>query len=184
MGRGLILLMAACLLLGGCGKSSSTTRSDPASHPQSARDSGGGSGQFLLEGGDNSIQEFGEEARTPEREVAAAVLHGFLDARAAGDWAAACGYASSGLVRSLRQSVAGVEASVGASCAVLLEGLTAGVPRRDLREAASADVGSLRVEAGRGYLIYRGAPGGTVYAFPMLEEGGSWKVAALAGTVL
>jgi hypothetical protein len=183
--RGLIVLLALSLLLGGCGGSGATAPTEPeAAGRQPHGDPGGGSRQFLLEGGDNSIQRFGQEAATAEREAAAAALHAFLDARAEADWATACRYAGADLLRSLRQAVTSSGSQVRASCAVILRGLAAGVPPRSLREAAAADVGSLRVEGARGYLLYRGLPPETVYAFPMLREGDAWKVEALAGAPL
>jgi hypothetical protein len=53
-----------------------------------------------------------------------------------------------------------------------------------LAKAAKADVGSLRIEGDRAFIVYRGAPKGTFYAISMSKEGGSWKVASLAGTPL
>jgi hypothetical protein len=44
-----------------------------------------------------------------------------------------------------------------------------------------ADVGSVRVEGDRAFVIYRGV-GRTVFAISMMDEGGDWKVGALAGT--
>lgn len=184
-GRGplALALVGLGILLGSCGSSDSTAPT-AAEALRSHRDSESGSKQFLLKGGDNSIQQFGAEAGTAERETATAALHGFLDARAADRWAAACRYAAAELLRSLRQALTGSGSQAGASCAVLLEGLSAGVPARNLREAAAAEVGSLRVQGARGYLLYRGLPRGTIYAIPMLREGDAWKVAALAGTAL
>jgi len=182
------------MLLLGCGDSSSTTapeaeggsadsppvRSAGSFEPREHEDSGGGSRQFRIEGGDNSVQEFGREASEAEMRAAGAALHGFFDARAAGDWAAACDYLARDFIRTVQQTTGGP----GQDCAVLFEGLAEGVPRRELREAAYANVGSLRTDGEGGFLIYRGLPRGTVYAIPVSSEGGSWKIAAQAGTVL
>jgi len=48
---------------------------------------------------------------------------------------------------------------------------------------AEADVGSLRVEGERSFVIYTGV-GGTVLAMPMANEDGEWKVASLSGLPL
>lgn len=150
--------------------------------PKEHDDSGGGSDQFRIEGGDNSVQEFGEEAGDSEREQAATALHNFLDARAAEDWESACSFLS----REIRASLEGLGAGKveDASCGGIMSKLTNRAALSALRsEAARADVGSLRVEGGRAFIIYRGLEG-TILTFPMVNEDGSWKVASIAGTPL
>jgi hypothetical protein len=145
-------------------------------------DSGGGSAQYRVKGGDNSVQEFGEEAATTELEAAATVLHNFLDARAEGNWAAACEYLSQGAARSFEQVASRLEGIDDSSCGGILEGLTNPNARAALKaEAKAADVGSLRVEGGRAFVIYTGIDG-TVMVMPMENEGGAWKVATIAST--
>src|SRR5262249_44884233 len=46
-----------------------------------------GAAPFESKGGDNSIQRYGSEAATAELTQAGAVLHAYLDARAAEEWA-------------------------------------------------------------------------------------------------
>lgn len=151
--------------------------------PKPHHDSGGGSKQFVVKGGDNSIQEFGEEGSESELQKAATALHGFLDARAEGDFKAACSYLGPEVAKSLQQFAASSKALKGAACPQLLAALSKGVPVSTLAEAAQANVGSLRFEGGQAFLIYRGA-GKEVYAISMLEQGGEWKVAGLSGTPL
>jgi hypothetical protein len=166
------------------GKSSAAGESAERFVPKPHQDSGGGSAQFRVKGGDNSVQEFGDEAGDSEFEQAAADLHGFLDARAGGAWQAACSYVSKGIVDSFKQLAGRAKQGQGTNCAAVLETLTSpAVERATKAEADGADVGSLRVEGERGFLLYRGV-GGTVFAMPMANEGGAWKVAALAGTPL
>lgn len=150
--------------------------------PEPHDDSGGGAEQFRVKGGDNSVQEFGSEAGEDQFEEAAAALHGFLDARAQGAWAAACRHLASDVVASLEQLRGQGGASGG--CATLLEKLTNPAAEGLLRkEARRADVGSLRTEGDRAFAIYRGLDR-TIMAIPMTREDGEWKVAALAGTPL
>ncbi len=151
--------------------------------PKPHHDSGGGSKQFEVKGGDNSIQEFGEEGSETELEMAATALHGFLDARAAEDWAAACSQLSSDVAKSLGQLAASSKELKGAACPQLLAALSKGVPASSLAEAAQADVGSLRFEGDQAFLIYRGARE-VVYAISMAKEDGEWRVAGLSGTPL
>lgn len=152
--------------------------------PKNHHDSGGGSEQFRVKGGDNSIQEFGAEADAAEFDAAAAALHNFLDARAAGDWAAACSYMSKRVTDSLEKLAAQSKQGGATSCGEILEKLTNPAAKQLLlTEAAKADVASLRLEDEGAFIIYTGL-GGTALAIPMANEGGAWKVSSLAGTPL
>lgn len=147
-------------------------------------DSGGGSEQFRQEGGDNSVQDFGEEADEAEFDAAAAALHDFLDARAAGDWNAACDYVSKTIVKSFEKLIARAKKADAVSCGEILEQLTNPAARKSMKaEAAAANVGSLRVGRESSFIIYTGAEG-TILAMPMANEDGDWKVVSLAGTPL
>lgn len=158
--------------------------------PRQHEDSGGGSDQYVVRGGDNSVQEFGAEADEAERDAAATALHNFLDARAQGAWDAACSYLSSEVRESLEMFVEkaqeaaereGKSAPVGSGCGAILAGLTNRAALPELRkEAAEVDVRSLRVEGDRAFVIYTDAKG-TVIAIPVVKEDGDWKVGSLAG---
>jgi len=152
--------------------------------PKRHQDSGGGSEQFRVKGGDNSVQEFGQEADEAEFEAAAGALHNFLDARADGHWAAACSYLSDQIAASLEKLAAQAKEVEATGCAAILGKLTNPAAKGALRqEAKQANVGSLRVEGDRSFVIYRG-PDGAILAMPMTQEDGAWKVASLAGTPL
>ena len=168
------------------GKSSASAEAKEASEfvPKHHTDSGGGSKQFRVKGGDNSVQEFGGEADTSELDKAATALHNFLDARAAGDWGAACSYMSKSIVESFEKLAAQAKQLKNTSCAEILGKLTNPAAKRELlAEAAKADIGSLRIEDERAFVIYTGTDK-TILAMPMANEGGAWKVASLAGTPL
>jgi hypothetical protein len=170
----------------GSGEGQSDNLSSSASKftPKQHSDSGGGAQQFKVKGGDNSIQEFGAEADTSEFDEAAAAAHNFIDARAEGDWGAACDYMAKSILESFEKLAARAEQLNNRSCAGLLEALTNPAAKGALKtEAAQADVRSLRIEGERAFVIYT-ANGGTVYAMPMANEDGDWKVASLAGTPL
>jgi hypothetical protein len=151
--------------------------------PKHHTDSGGGSKQFEVKGGDNSIQGFGSEATGSDFDEAAAALHNFLDARAEKNWAAACSYTSKGMVQSLETLAVRSKQGNDSSCAASQEALFGGIPSSELAKAAEADVESLRTEGDRAFIIYREAEG-AVAAISMTKEGGIWKVAALSGTPL
>lgn len=107
-------------------------------------------------------------------------MHAFLDARAARNWAAACAYLSAETKHGFAQLATGAKP---ATCPAALAGLSGKVLTATLREAAIADVGSLRSEGEQAFLIYHGAQGVT-YAIPVSREGGAWKIASLTGTPL
>jgi hypothetical protein len=167
---------------GGGSESDASAASDFT--PKKHNDSGGGAEQFKVKGGDNSVQEFGEEADSEEFEAAAAALHNFLDARAEGNWAAACQYMSQGVTESFEQFASRAKGAEDTSCGTVLEQLTNPAAAPLLKEeAAKASVGSLRIEDERAFVIYTGLDG-TIMAMPMENEDGDWKVASLAGTPL
>ncbi|HEX2096368.1 MAG TPA: hypothetical protein VHF50_03255 [Solirubrobacterales bacterium] len=147
------------------------------------RDSGGGSEEFVTPGGDNSVQEFGSEAAEADVEDAAAVLHAFLEARAAGNWAKACKQLAADVLESFQQFTERSPQLRGKECPEVLGGLSGPGTKEARREAAIADVGALRVEGDQGFVLYHGAQD-TPYAIPMRLEDGRWKVAALAGVPL
>jgi hypothetical protein len=157
--------------------------SPPASafEPKPHHDSGGGSAQFIQKGGDNSVQNYGQEASETELKQAAASLHGFLDARVQGNWAAACTYLSKGAREGFAQVASQAPQLKGADCATVLAVLSEGLPASNLREAAIANVGSLRTEGDHGFLIYRGAKG-FVYGISIAREGDAWRLQTPGGT--
>jgi len=143
--------------------------------------SGGGSKQFIVKGGDNSIQEFGDEGDESELEAAARAVHDFYVARATGHWSQAC----DGMAPSLREQLEQLAAKSTQvkGCASFLEAFTSPLSASSWREINTIDAGSLRRENEQAFLIYTGAEG-TAYAIPLKEEDGTWKVAALSATPL
>jgi hypothetical protein len=143
--------------------------------------SGGGSDQYRTVGGDNSIQNFGEEGEEGELEEAATVLHDYLVARAGEDWPAACANLAGTVTDQLDVLASQSGQLEGKGCAAILGALTPPLPVAVRRESTIVDAGSLRLEDGRAFLIYRGAEGAG-YAVLMEQEDGGWKVGALAAT--
>jgi hypothetical protein len=162
---------------GGSGESPSNVEVAPL------KVSGGGSAQYRVKGGDNSIQDFGEESGESELEEAAAALHGFYAARAEEDWPAACSHLTKAVAQQLEQLASRSDKLSGKGCAGILPALTPPLPPAVQKELTVVDAGSLRTEGERAFLIYRGGEG-TTYTIPMAREGGAWKVAALAATPL
>lgn len=148
------------------------------------RVSGGGSEQFVVKGGDNSIQEFGEEGGESELQEAAEAVHGFFVARAEGDWTAACSYLSKSMTEQLEQLAQSSTQLKDKGCASFLEAFTSQLPAATWKEITTVDAGSLRLEGEQAFLIYYGAPEKTVYAMPLAQEDGTFKVGALSGNAL
>lgn len=145
--------------------------------------SGGGSEQFRTKGGDNSIQEFGEESDESELQEAAEAVHDFYVARVEGEWNRACSYLSKSNIEQLEKLGSQSAQAKGADCATMLEAFTRPLPAELERAVTTVDAGSLRREGDQGFLIYYGT-GRETYAMPLKEEGGSWKLTALSGTTL
>jgi hypothetical protein len=154
-----------------------------AFHPRPHQDSGGGSAQLIAPGGDNSVPEFGQEARGAEFKAAARALHNLLDARAERNWAAACRYLSKATKAGLAQLGSRVPQLKGTGCPTQLGAVTGTIAKAKLREAAIANLISARIQGDRAFLIYRGAHG-QVEAVAALREGGAWKVASLGAVPL
>ena len=145
--------------------------------------SGGGSTQFRVKGGDNSIQEYGDESAESELQEVAEIVHGFLVARAERKWEKACSYLAKSNIEQLEQLAAQAPQSAGADCATILEAFTRPLPTEVEREITTVDARSFRNDGEQGFLIYYGA-GQTAYAMPLRNEDGTWKVAALSATTL
>jgi hypothetical protein len=145
--------------------------------------SGGGSAQFRTKGGDNSIQEFGDESDESELQEAAEVVHNFYVSRAEEQWDTACSYLSKSNIEQLEQLGSQSPQFKNAGCAPILKAFTRPLPASVNREITTVEAGSLRREGEQGFLIYYGA-GHVKYAMPLRDEGGTWKVTALSGTTL
>jgi hypothetical protein len=166
---------------GGSGKDESRTTGFTAKEVEvPLKVSGGGSEQFVVKGGDNSIQEYGEEKDESELEEAAEAVHGFFVARATGDWKKACGYLSKAMLEQLEQLAASSTTLKDKSCASFLEAFTTELSAASWRELTTVDAGSLRQKDEQAFLIYYGAEK-AVYAMPLNVENGEFKVGALAG---
>lgn len=168
---------------GGDGSGGDSDGSPPGVDPAPLKVSGGGSAQYRVSGGDNSVQEFGEEGDDSELEQAAAALHASLIARAEENWAAACSYMARTVKDQLDALASRSGDLKGKGCAEVLAALTPPLPAAARNESTIVDAGSLRFEGERAFLIYTGAKGAT-FAILMEKEDGSWKVGALSSIPL
>jgi hypothetical protein len=163
----LAALAAAALgaaLLAGCGSSSST-----------------GSDQFRDQT-DSGVLDFGDEGSDAELEAAAEAVHGFFAARAEGDWQAACAQLSRSVLDKIEQLATSATELEEKSCPAFLQAFTR-LTAQEREESTAIDAGSLRQQGARGFLVYYGARQ-VVYAMPLSNEEGSWKVASLSSKTL
>jgi hypothetical protein len=146
--------------------------------------SGGGSAQFHVKGGDNSVQDYGEEAGESELRQAAKATHSLFVASVRGESARACSLLAADEQKSLEQLAAQSPQLRGKGCAAALAAVTQTASGSPAREITQVDAVSLRHEGEQAFLIYVGAPEGTVYAMPLRLEVGLWKPAAISGNAL
>jgi hypothetical protein len=162
----LLLLSAVGGCGGGSGQSSSTgtERQAPKSHR-----------------GEGSIEGFGKEASGAERAAALAVFHGYLEALAKRDPAAACSYLSANVRSSLGQ-LAGRQSGVTA-CAAILPKLLVPASARIASEEVAGTIKRIRVQGNSAFVVFH-APGARLYDLPMSREGGDWKVTIVSPPIL
>jgi hypothetical protein len=195
--RGVFKLVLALALLGllalglsACGgdsgdatTGSTRTSSQAATTPGQGPGKGGsaeeGSASFRVKGGDNSIQDFGEEADDSETAAATAVLTGYLEARASGDWAAQCAGLSKTALEPLEQVVSRSPQFKDKGCAAVLKALLGAAPASTRANPLTGDIASLRTEGNRGFALFHGT-GGSDYFVLMVKEDGEWRLGATA----
>jgi hypothetical protein len=95
----------------------------------------------------------GAEANSTEFKEVSSVVHGYLDARAEGDWELACSFVSP-VGQRLLQGLAEKEGYEDTSCPAALPRQIADSPEELQKEASLADVGSVRLAAKRAFATY------------------------------
>lgn len=192
----LTLLLAAAILTG-CGGGDATTDTSPRRSMDATQPATAGSGAVRDEkgykepaaagpalsqiGGKGRLYlEAGREASSRQFKAVAAIVHGYLDARAESRWAVACAYLST-TWRRLLQSVAESEDSQDTGCPATLERKASDASRQELRaEAALADVGSVRIRKGSprdyAFVLYRGIENAAMGLILASQRGAGWGV--------
>jgi hypothetical protein len=201
-GRGLPIgvLTAAltALLLAGCGGSddASTNGGSAAAPPPAGKEqtkpTGAGRGatgagpadtgrteESHFEGGEEQVEEFGSEAQGSNKGEVLAAEQSYLSAIATKSYEKACAGLAPAVTGSLQKMVKGGDAGCGAILPKLLSPSTAAVARQQLQ----GEVVRVRVEGKQAFVIFH-APGARLWALPLSNQGGGWKVATLAPTVL
>lgn len=160
------LLLAAC----GDGSGEAAARTGPL------QVTGGGSAQFRERGKDNSIEGYGHEANRKELTQAATDVHGYLVARVAGDYQAACAYLARDFARRLAEESRLAKGSTDKRCGASVDFYLPAVSPRDRYEMSTVDAGSLRTRGNTGFIFFKfGKEEGKLL---MVREDGGWKIAA------
>lgn len=198
-GRWAFAALIAAFALAGCGSGSSSTSTSTATSESTVGSAPGttseGRGATAPRGGaaapkrrsrpepggEHSIETYGREAAGSEREAVAGALHDYLDAIAGRDYGAACAHLATRVQRSLEQFAGGSLRRRG--CPAILPKLLSPTAPAFARQQAGGSVTRVRVKGARAFVVYH-APGAKLYMMTMAREGGSWKAALLAGSIL
>jgi hypothetical protein len=132
-----------------------------------------GSSTSSPNGAASTIEEFGSPLEGAEAEQLEADLHGYLDARAAGEWAKACKGLAKPSQKVLSRLAKRSKTIEGDGCAAAMQSITEQRSPSERGDLAEADVESVRREGSRAYVIYSGAKDAK-YAMPATHEGGRW----------
>ena len=155
----------------------------PTKHKHPVPVEGERSDGFLVSGGDNSIQTFGEEQGAAERAEAMKPIIALYTALESGDWSAVCNtHLSAPNLKQLELLAGKSPQSNGKSCGQILGGLNQSAGRKG-PDTPDGELISFRVEDDTGFAIWWGIDG-KGYALPLKSEGGTWKLTALAPTPL
>lgn len=169
-GVALLILIVGSVGCGG-GSSTGTEETKEVLYPRVK----GPSREFLIPGGDNIVQFFGEEATAAERAQASRVIHAWTRARVAKNWAVDCRYLSREYKKVLVNDANAVTEGRVKSCPQALDyfgPLASGKPVNTL----TGPIDSLRVREDEAFAQYHGRAG-IDWIVPMDREGGKWLVA-------
>lgn len=167
----------------GIGQGAPTFTGPPTKHKHPAPEDGDRSGPFRVAGGDNSIQDYGEEQDAEERAEATKPIAALYAALESGEWGVVCStHLSSPNLQQIELLAEKSPQIKGQSCAQVLGGLNQSFGRQGPDTPDGAIV-SFRVEGDTGFAIWWGIDG-KGYAMPLKSEGGAWKLTSLAPTPL
>ena len=128
---------------------------------------------------DQSIEQYGSAASNASRSELIGVMRSFLAAYGDGEFAKVC----EGVTAAIAKQVVAF-AHKGVGCAASLPTLIAPAARKEAKEAATAEIGQVRIGRRNAFVLFR--PGGGKARFIVFRhEGGAWKATGLSpGTPL
>jgi hypothetical protein len=176
-----LVMLALTVWVIGCGGDSSTGAEETAGEEREYPWVTGAARGFLIPGGDNLVQTFGEEASAAEREEASRVIHAWMKARVAEDWMTDCKYLSRSYIKDLLWDVGGVTEGRVKTCPGALKyfgDAASGTSGNTL----TGPIDSLRVKAPdetetewEAFAQWHG-PKGMDWVLPLEREEWTWKV--------
>lgn len=165
------------------GSESSEPEAEGGSSEEGEVSSSDRSAQFRTKGGDNSIQNYGDEASASEREKATKVIAGVFAAQKTKNWAKVCTLLSSKATGQLEEFSKHSPQLKGKGCPQLVGLLLGSAPSSARPETIKGTVIALRRKGTESFALYKGTDGKS-YAYPLLLEGGQWKLIGMAPTPL
>jgi hypothetical protein len=184
----LLVVVISATALSACGSGSSSTSATNTTSSSERNGDPHSSGfskeskEFARPGGDNNIQEFGDEGSLVEREAASTELRAFMQARAEGDWFTECAHLAPREIAVLHELAKEDPQLKGKDCPAMVAVIASRAPSSTRADSMSGPIDSFRQEGGqRAYALYHGARG-IDYSIPMLNHYGEWTVAALEPT--
>ena len=168
----LLMLAVAVAVAAGCG-GDAESGAETAAKPQRLYPRvHGPSREFLIAGGDNIVQFFGQEASPAEREAASEAVHAWMKARVAKDWAEDCRYLSRAYTKEIVNDAKFVSKGKATTCPKALAFFgpeASGTSGNTL----TGPIDSLRVRGQRAYAQWHGPE--EDWILPMRKERGGWK---------
>ena len=171
-----LAVVLTALLLGACGDDSETAGTATTAEPAESAATEAGARPNAWNHVNAPLREdiltFGEEGTAAEVEEAETVLHGYLDARTAEDFAKACTYLSKYMVSRTK----GMAARQGArGCSSGIEALEEISSASEVEARVEINPDSIRGTGPRNFFIYEDGYGNT-YAMLMRREGGILRI--------
>jgi hypothetical protein len=159
------------------GPSAHANRPRSTNHPRHAKT---GTAAFRVRGGDNSVPNYGSEGSGSVRSQATAVLRRYLQARAGGNWGAACSYMER-TMRARLEALGGKGRSGAAphGCAQIARLLNRGAAPGSLANPLRGGLAAFRVKGEKAFALFYG-PRRQQYVMPMVLEAGQWKITQIA----
>jgi hypothetical protein len=134
----------------------------------------GPSREFIIPGGDNVVQFFGQEAPAAEREEVSRLIHAWMKTRVAKEWAKDCGFFSQVYIRPLVKDAKLVSHGKATNCPEALAFFGPGASGTS-GNTLTGPIDSLRVRGVRAFAQWHG-PKQVDWVLPLRNEGGVWKI--------
>ncbi|HET8955954.1 MAG TPA: hypothetical protein VFN18_09885 [Solirubrobacterales bacterium] len=169
---GVLAVVVVLGLLAGCGGGTETTSGETTPKRPYPR-LHGPSREFLIPGGDNVVQFFGQEA-PEEREEVSRIIHAWMKARVAKEWAKDCKYLSKVYIRPLVKDAQLVSKGKATNCPQALAFFGPGASGTS-GNTLTGPIDSLRVRGVRAFAQWHG-PHQIDWVLPLRNEDGTWKI--------